>query len=161
MLRHLLEFPGVAVLQNSHPLIVHFPLAFLTGATAVYLAAAIARRESWAWAAFWMLALGALGATAAVRTGLAAGHSVMIAPSVRAHLLIHHEHLMLTAWGLSLILLAWAIIARPMPRRGAFIFLALLLVMTAALVKGEDYGAWMVFGYNAGGSLPQPIEFSP
>jgi hypothetical protein len=27
-------------------------------------------------------------------------------------------------------------------------------------VKGADYGGWMVYRYNAGGSLPQPIEFS-
>jgi hypothetical protein len=36
----------------------------------------------------------------------------------------------------------------------------LMLLMAAILVKGADYGGWMVFGYNAGGSLPQPIEFS-
>jgi hypothetical protein len=27
-------------------------------------------------------------------------------------------------------------------------------------VTGADYGAWMVYSYNAGGSMPQPIEFS-
>jgi hypothetical protein len=32
--------------------------------------------------------------------------------------------------------------------------------MAIALIKGADYGAWMVYGYNAGGALPQPIEFS-
>jgi uncharacterized membrane protein len=160
MLRHLLGFPGVAVLQNLHPLMVHFPIAFLTGATALYLGAAITRREPWAWVALWMLALGALGATAAVRTGLAAGQSVMVAPAVRARVLLQHEHMMLTAWVLSLALLVWAILAPPMPKRGALIFLALLLVMAGVLTKGADYGGWMVFGYNAGGSLPQPIEFS-
>ncbi|HLW71547.1 MAG TPA: DUF2231 domain-containing protein [Candidatus Binataceae bacterium] len=160
MLRHLFDFPGAAVLQNLHPLVVHFPLAFLLGATALYLAAALARRENWAWVALWMLALGALSATAAIRTGLAAGTSVMVAPAVRARILLQHEHLMLTAWGLSLGLLGWAILAPPMPRRGALAFLALLLLMAGVLVKGADYGAWMVFGYNAGGSLPQPIEFS-
>jgi len=79
---------------------------------------------------------------------------------VRARVLLQHEQLMLPAWGLSLGLLAWAILAPPMPRRGGFVFLALLLVMAGVLIKGADYGGWMVFGYNAGGSLPQPIEFS-
>jgi hypothetical protein len=47
-----------------------------------------------------------------------------------------------------------------MPRVGRAGFLLLLLAMTAILVRGADYGGWMVFGYNAGGSLPQPVEFS-
>jgi uncharacterized membrane protein len=159
-LRHLADFPGAAVTQNLHPLLVHFPIAFLIGATAVYFAAWIARREDWAWAAFWMLALGVATATAAIRTGLVAGRSVMVAPSVRSHILIHHEHMMLLVWALSLALMAWAVLARPIPRRGVLGFLVLLLLMTAMLAKGADFGGWMVFGYNAGGSLPQPIEFS-
>src|SRR5216684_6268334 len=159
MLRHLADFPGVAVMQNLHPLVVHFPIAFLSGATLMYFAAWLARREALAWTGLWMLALGAVGASIALRTGLAAGESVMVAPSVRAQILIHHEHAMVTVWALSIALLAWALIARPMPRRGLLGFLALLILMTLTLAKGADYGGWMVFGYNAGGSLPQPIEF--
>ena len=47
-----------------------------------------------------------------------------------------------------------------MPRRGRIAFVALMLLMASLIVKGADYGAWMVYGYNAGGMLPQPIEFS-
>jgi hypothetical protein len=47
-----------------------------------------------------------------------------------------------------------------MPRRGRAGFIALMVVMALLLATGTDYGAWMVYGYNAGGSLPQPIEFS-
>ena len=61
---------------------------------------------------------------------------------------------------LSLLLSGWAVAARPVPRRGRIGFMTLLIVMMGLLVKGADYGAWMVYGYNAGGSLPQPIEFS-
>jgi uncharacterized membrane protein len=160
ILRHLADFPGAAVMQNLHPVVVHFPIAFLTGATVMYLAAWLARRDAWAWTALWMLAIGAAGATAAVRTGLAAGQSVMVAQSVHEQILVHHEHAMVAVWTLSVALLAWALIARPMPRRGVLGFLALLVLMTLTLAKGADYGGWMVFGYNAGGSLPQPIEFS-
>jgi uncharacterized membrane protein len=160
ILRHLADFPGAAVMQNLHPVVVHFPIAFLTGATVMYLAAWLARRDAWAWTALWMLAIGAAGATAAVRTGLAAGQSVMVAQSVHEQILVHHEHAMVAVWTLSVALLAWALIARPMPRRGVLGFLVLLVLMTLTLAKGADYGGWMVFGYNAGGSLPQPIEFS-
>jgi uncharacterized membrane protein len=159
-LRLVTDWPGAAVLQNPHPLIVHFPIAFLTSSSVVYVAAAIGRRDQWAWLAFWLLAFGALGATAAVWTGLRADDSVMVAPSVREHILDAHKRLMLVAWGLSLLSLVWAVVRRPLPRRGGLAFLLLLLVMSGVLARGADYGGWMVFGYNAGGSLPQPIEFS-
>lgn len=160
VLRVVADWPGAAVLQNLHPLVVHYPIAFLTSSTVVYLAAAIARRDQWAWLALCLLALGAIGATAAVWTGLRAGGSVMVAPSVREHILELHKRLMLTAWALSLLSLVWAVAGRPLPRRGGLGFLLLLLVMSGVLARGADYGGWMVFGYNAGGSLPQPIEFS-
>jgi heme A synthase len=108
-----------------------------------------------------MLALGTLGAGAAVWTGLRAGEGVMIAPSVRDHILVFHRALMLIVFALSLALCLWALSARPMPRRGRSAFVVLLFVMTALLAIGADFGGWMVYSYNAGGSLPQPIEFSP
>jgi hypothetical protein len=61
---------------------------------------------------------------------------------------------------MSVALAAWALLAPPMPRRGRLAFVALMVVMASLIVKGSDYGAWMVYGYNAGGALPQPIEFS-
>lgn len=159
-LRHLAAMPGAGGLQNIHPLVVHYPIALLTAAALVYLLAWAARREEWARSALWMLALGTLGAVVAVRTGLSASDGVMVAPSVREQILVHHKHYMLAVMGLSAVLTAWAMAAPPLPRRGRLIFLALLLAMTALLAKGADYGGWMVYGYNAGGSLPQPIEFS-
>lgn len=153
-------FPGAQVLQNLHPLIVHYPVAFLTGAAMLYLLAWIGSRETWAWAALWMLGIGTLSAAVAVLTGLRAADGVMLAWSVRDHILVHHKHFMLAAFGLSLLLTGWALIARPMPQRGRVGFVMLLVVMAALIAKGADYGGWMVYGYNAGGSLPQPIEFS-
>jgi uncharacterized membrane protein len=160
-LRGMIDFPGAAAAQNLHPLVVHFPIAFLTGAMLLYLAAWTTRHEDWGWPALWMLASGVLGGAAAIATGLRARDSVMVARSVRDHLLLQHEHAMIAAWTLSLISLAWALLARPMPRAGRIGFMFILLMMTLILAKGADYGGWMVFGYNAGGSLPQPIEFSP
>lgn len=159
--RYLLSFHGADGLQNLHPLVVHFPIAFLTGASILYLLAWIARRESWAWTGLWMLVLGTLGAALAVWTGLRAAEGVMIAPSVREHILVYHRAIMLIVFALSLALCLWALSARPMPRRGRGAFVGLLLMMTALIAVGADFGGWMVYGYNAGGSLPQPIEFSP
>ena len=108
-----------------------------------------------------MLALGTLGAAIAVWTGLRASEGVMIAPSVREHILVYHRAIMLIVFALSLALFLWALRARPMPRRGRGAFVALLLMMTVLIAIGADFGGWMVYSYNAGGSLPQPIEFSP
>ena len=40
--------PGAQHLQNLHPVLVHFPLAFLSGAAVLYLLAWASGRESWA-----------------------------------------------------------------------------------------------------------------
>ena len=51
--------------------------------------------------------------------------------------------------------------ARPMPSRGRFYFLALLVVLIAGLTLGADFGGRMVYDYNAGGdACGQPIEFT-
>jgi uncharacterized membrane protein len=160
-LRDLFSFPGAQVLQNPHPLVVHYPVALLTAAALMYLIAWLAGgRESLAWTGFWMLGLGTLAAAVAVWTGLRAGVGVMVVPAVREHILDQHRRVMLAVFALSVALSAWAILARPMPRRGRAGFVVLLLVMAFMIARGADYGGWMVYGYNAGGSLPQPIEFS-
>jgi uncharacterized membrane protein len=152
--------PGVEHVQNIHPLIVHFPIALLFGAAVLYLLAWIEKRESWAWTGLWMLALGTLGAAAAVASGLRAAEGVMVALSVRGHLLDNHERIMLGVLGLSVVLLIWALVARPMPLRGGPVFLLLLLVLLAGITLGADYGARLVYDYNAGGNAcSQPIDF--
>ena len=159
MLKEL--FPGVGHLQNIHPLTVHFPIAFLAGALLLYLLAWYFRKDQLAMTAFTCLFLGALGALAAVGTGLYAEHGVMISRSVRAHLLHHHKELMLWTASLAVVLAAWAAFARPFPSKGRPLFIFLLLAMLVIMAFGSDYGARMVYDYNAGGNAcPQPIEFS-
>lgn len=158
--RELFQFRGLDAVQNLHPLVVHYPIALLTLAALLYVVAWASKRDSWAWPALWMLAIGTLAATLALWTGLYASAGVMVAQSVRDNILIHHKHVMIAVFAMSVALTAWAIMAPPMPRRGRVAFLALMVVMALLIVKGADYGAWMVYGYNAGGMLPQPIEFS-
>lgn len=152
--------PGVWHLQNIHPLIVHFPIALLPGAALLYLLAWLARKESWAWTGLWMLGLGTLGAAAAVASGLYGAEGVMVAPSVREDLLVYHERAMLGALGLSVVLLVWACLARPLPLKGRIVFLILLGLLVLWVTVGADFGGRMVYDYNAGGdACPQPIEF--
>ncbi|HKD66095.1 MAG TPA: DUF2231 domain-containing protein [Candidatus Binataceae bacterium] len=152
--------PGARQLQNIHPLIVHFPIAFLFGAALLYLLAWLAKRESWAWTGLWLLSLGTLGAAAAVASGLYGAEGVMVARSVREHLLVNHQRIMLGVLALSVVLSAWAWLARPIPHRGGVVFLFLLAILIAGLTVGADFGGRMVYDYNAGGNAcPQPIEF--
>lgn len=153
--------PGLQHLQNIHPLVVHFPVAFLAGAALLYVLAWLAGRESWAWTGLWLLALGTLSAAVAVGTGLYAEPGVMVARSVRMALLAPHKRFMLGTLGLSAALTIWAGVDRPFPTRGRLAFTVLLLVMVAGLSEGADYGARMVYDYNAGGdACGQPIDFT-
>ena len=159
MLESLL--PGVQHLQNIHPLVIHFPIAFLVGAALFYGMAWVLGREALATTALWMLLLGAISAGVAVGTGLYAEEGVMVSRSVRDHLLESHENLMLTTLGLSIVLTIWALIARPSPQKGRLFFILLFVVLLVVMSIGADYGARMVYDYNAGGNAcPQPIEFT-
>ena len=154
-------FPGAAHLQNIHPLVVHFPIAFLFGATLLYFLGAGLRNESVAGAGLWALVLGAVGALLSAGTGLYANEGVMIAPSVRDALLIHHRNLMVAVTALTGALTVWALAARPLPRRGRWAFLIGLVAMCVLIARGADYGGRLVYDYNAGGNAcGQPIDFS-
>ena len=153
--------PGVQHLQNIHPLVVHFPIAFLVGAALFYFLSWIFRNQTFATTAFLLLILGTLAAGAAVGTGLYGEEGVMVSRSVRANLLESHEKLMLATLGVSIGLAIWAVMARPFPKKKRVLFLFLLLVLLGIMTVGADYGARMVYDYNAGGdACSQPIEFS-
>jgi uncharacterized membrane protein len=153
--------PGVQHLQNIHPLVVHFPIAFLTGAALLYGLAWVLRGDRLAFAGFVMLILGTLSATAAVGTGLYGEVGVMVSRSVREHLLDPHKKFMLVMLGLSIVLALWAIFVRPFPKKGRIVFLFLFLVLLAIMTIGADYGARMVYDYNVGGNAcSQPIDFT-
>ncbi len=154
-------FPGVQHLQNIHPLVVHFPIAFLVGAALFYVLAWVLRNNTLATTAFFVLMIGVISAAAAVGTGLYAEGGVMVSVSVREHLLERHEYFMLATLGCSVALALWALISRPFPKRGRPIFLLLFLALLVVMTLGADYGARMVYDYNAGGNAcSQPIEFT-
>src|SRR3990172_9193770 len=153
--------PGVQHLQNIHPLVVHFPIAFLVGAALFYGLAWLLKSDRLAFTGFMALILGALSAGVAVGTGLYAEPGVMISFSVRNHLLNPHKKFMLATLGLSIILTLWAMLAKPFPKKGRIVFLFLFLLLLAVMTTGADYGAMMVYDYNAGGrACSQPIDFT-
>jgi uncharacterized membrane protein len=154
-------FPGAAHLQNLHPMVVHFPIALLFAATFLYFLGTSLGNESITGAGLWVLVLGAIGAVLSAGTGLYASEGVMIAPSVRDALLVRHRNLMVAVTVLAGALTVWALVARPLPRRGRWAFLLGLIAMCVLIARGADYGGRLVFDYNAGGNAcGQPIDFS-
>jgi uncharacterized membrane protein len=154
-------FPGAAHLQNIHPLVVHFPIALLLVAALLYLVGAALKKESAAWVGLWMLVLGLLGAVLSAATGLYASEGVMVAPSVRDALLSRHRNLMVAVTALTGALTVWALLARPLPQRGRWVFLIGLIALCLLIARGADYGGRLVYDYNAGGNAcGQPIDFS-
>ena len=153
--------PGAQHLQNIHPLVIHFPIAFLMGAALLYVTAWLLKNNRLGQSAFVVLVMGALSLSVAVATGLYAERGVMISLSVREQLLEPHEKAMLTTLAICAVLTVWAILARPFPKKGRLLFLFLLLVMIGVMTVGADFGGRMVFDYNAGGSAcRQPIQFT-
>ena len=153
--------PGAQHLQNLHPLVVHFPIAFLMGAALLYVAAWLLKSDRFAHSAFVVLVLGELSLAGAVATGLYAEQGVMLSLSVREQLLEPHETYMLWTLGICSILAIWAIVARPFPTKGRPLFLFVLLVMIGVMTVGADFGGRMVYDYNAGGTAcRQPIQFT-
>jgi uncharacterized membrane protein len=152
--------PGASQLQNYHPLLVHFPIAFIYGAALLYFIAWITASEKLQWTSLWMLLLGALSAGAALISGFYAAPGLMVSQSVRQELLSHHKHLMVAASILTGALTIWALTTRPMPSRFRYVFLASLLALMMLIAAGADLGGEMVYGYNAGGSAcAQPIDY--
>jgi uncharacterized membrane protein len=152
--------PGASQLQNYHPLLVHFPIAFIYGASLLYFFAWITASEKLQWAAFWVLLLASLSAAVALVSGFYAAPGLMVSESVRHQLLAHHKHLMVAVSILTGVLTLWALASRPMPTRARYIFMAGLLALMVLIAAGADLGGEMVYGYNAGGTAcPQPIDF--
>ena len=153
--------PGAQHLQNLHPLVIHFPIAFLMGAALLYVAAWLLKSDRFAHSAFVVLVMGALSLTVAVATGLYAEQGVMLSLSVREQLLRPHKSYMLATLALCTMLSVWAILARPLPTKGRGLFLFLVLVMIGVMTVGADFGGRMVYDYNAGGNAcRQPIQFT-
>src|SRR5512136_888052 len=137
--------PGVSHLQNVHPLVIHFPIAFLIGSAFFYLLAAGTRKESLAVTAFWLLIAGTLAAAAAVGTGLYAEPGVMVSHSVRETLLSVHKRCMIATLAVSAALSLWALADRPFPSRRRVLFFLLFGLMLSLMSFGAHYGARMVF----------------
>ena len=138
---------------NVHPLFVHFPIALLLAAFGLEALGIILKHERLQYAAAWNLVLGAVGAIAAVITGLLAEGTISAGGAV-GDLLRTHETLALVATGLAVVLAAWRLrLRRGMSRPARAAFVALMLAMVIVIGVGAHHGGRMVYEFGAGASL--------
>lgn len=135
-----------------HPAVVHFPIA-LTFAALLFEAASRAPRwRTLATASLILLVLAAISAVVAVVTGHVA-HEEAVVPVAARSLLEQHEELgELLAWGLALLAVAGAALARSGRRNGllGWLYLALVCVFCAVMAYQGHLGGRLVYEHGVG-----------
>ena len=150
--------PGIASMANIHPMLVHFPIAFLNAFLFMELLAFALKRDELKVVATWMLVLGTLGAAAAVTAGLWAASTVPHGSEEVHDIMKKHGH-----YGIAVLIMALglttlrAIYSWKLPRRFRLVNLVLALVMVVTLAFGADLGGLMVYKHGvAVGAVTQP-----
>lgn len=140
--------PGISSMENIHPLLVHFPIAFLSAFFILDLVGTLVRKQHWRDVASWLLYLGTVAAAFAVTAGLIAASTVAHSEEVHA-IMERHEHLGISVLSLATLLSIWRMKAGGIIQGGAnsfFLVLAGLLCVLMAL--GADLGGLMVYRYG-------------
>lgn len=145
-------FPGIrALATNVHPMLVHFPIAFLSGYFVLDLFGVAFHRPNVRRTAGWMLYLGAAAALAAASAGLFAGASVPHGAAVH-EVMEWHERIMLSVTGLAVFLAIWRAAVggafNSTMANGLSLFIG--VVMVALMAIGADLGGLMVYRHGVG-----------
>jgi len=152
-------FPGIrALASNVHPLIVHFPIAFLSAYFLLEVVGLVVRRPALRQLASGMLYLGAGGAAVAAAAGLVAAAGVPHGGQVH-EIMEWHERLMLTVSILAVVLAFWRFLAgTAVSTMAVGLHLFLATAMMALMMFGTDLGGLMVYRYGVGVASLQAQE---
>lgn len=142
-------FPGIAALDNFHPLVVHFPIAFLSVFFFVNLIAAIWKNLAYQQLANYLLYLGTFSALFAVIAGFMAENSVAHGDNVHA-IMEKHELFGLISLGLASFLSGWQFLKQKTHSQNQAhpLFLLLSALLYLSLSLGADLGGLMVYQYG-------------
>ena len=138
-------------MSNIHPLVVHFPIALIIVVFVLDLLGAAGKRQSLISAANILSIFAALGAVAAVITGLIAEDSVWHTEA--AHELIEtHETIGFAVLGAAVFSLVFRPALRKKKSKNSFVWIAVFISMIAtALVAFEGYlGGEIVYRHGTG-----------
>jgi uncharacterized membrane protein len=140
--------PGVAGMDNIHPLLVHFPIAFLSAFFVLDLVGTLAKKPQWRRAASWFLYFGTVAAIFTVVAGLIAASSVPHGENVHA-IMERHEHFGISVLSLATVLSIWRLKTGALIRGGAnSFFLILSALLCVLMMLGADLGGLMVYQYG-------------
>lgn len=140
--------PGIAGMDNFHPLVVHFPIALLTLFLIIELGVIISNSVSWRIFASGLLYTGTLAAMTAAYFGLRAAETVAHDDQVHA-IMERHEGIGLTIAGIALILSIWRwFLVKDHKTVMQPVFLLLAAVMNLLLFFGADLGGLMVYQHG-------------
>lgn len=140
--------PGIAGLENLHPLFVHFPIALLSSFFIIDTVAMIANQAAWRKLASSFLYLGAFFSILTVAAGLIAADSVPHGDEVH-DIMEHHEHLGISVLLLSMVLSLWRFMAHAVFEGTAKVLHSLSsVIMMLLLALTADLGGFMVYGHG-------------
>jgi uncharacterized membrane protein len=143
-----LVLPGVASMDNIHPLLVHFPLAFLSGFFLLDVAGTLAKKAQWRSVASWFLYFGTVGAAFTVIAGLMAANSVEHGDNVH-DIMERHQYFGVSVLCLAVLLSFWRIKSGSVIKGGAnSLFLILSASLWMLMILGADLGGLMVYKYG-------------
>ena len=140
--------PGIASLDNIHPLLVHFPIAFLLGFFLLDLIASLAGKKQWREAATAMLYFGTIGAALSVAAGFVAADTVAHGDDVH-DIMTRHQIIGVSVLSLAALLSLWRLLAGSVITGAANVFFQTLSgVLCILLMLGADLGGLMVYRYG-------------
>ena len=152
--------PGVSGLDNIHPLLVHFPIAFLSIFFVVDLVATLVKKHQWHQVASWFLYFGTISSLFTVIAGFIAANSVEHGENVH-EIMEHHEHIGVSILILALILSTWRIITGGIiPPVANTLHLILSALLCSLILLGADLGAMMVYQYGVAVKVARPVVVS-
>ena len=140
--------PGFSSMVNVHPLIVHFPIAFLVAFFLIDLIGSLINSKSWRQLAGGLLYLGTIAAAAAVFAGFLAADSVEHGENV--HLIMgKHKFFGISVFCLSTVLSFWRLLSRGMIGGMAnVVFLLFAALLNILIMLGADLGGLMVYKHG-------------
>lgn len=140
--------PGLVGLTNIHPLIVHFPIAFLIAFFIVDLIGSVFYNDNSRKLASGLLYLGTVSAAGAVAAGLIAEASIEHGDNV--HLIMsQHEFFGISILCLSGFLSLWRLMSGGIVRGVANLFFIMFsILLTILVILGADLGGLMVYKHG-------------
>ena len=140
--------PGISGMDNIHPLLVHFPIAFLSVFFILDVIGTLTKKPQWRAVAGWFLYVGSIAAVFTVIAGFMAANSVVHGGNVH-EIMESHEHFGLSVLSLAIALSAWRIKSGGLIRGAAnTLFLLLAAMLCVLMVLGADLGGLMVYQYG-------------